>query len=56
MINKNQEAKLILDEMQNYLNSAKYTLFSNTQIVVDRIRMEEFMQQLRQCIGEDDFI
>ena len=48
MTNKNEKAKEILEELEAYLNSAKYAIFSNSQIVVDRVKMEEFIQQLRQ--------
>ena len=48
MINKNEKAKEVLEELEAYLNSAKYAIFSNSQIVVDRVKMEEFIQQLRQ--------
>ncbi|MCI6866414.1 MAG: hypothetical protein MR871_00405 [Lachnospiraceae bacterium] len=48
MTNKNEKAKEVLEELEAYLNSAKYAIFSNSQIVVDRVKMEEFIQQLRQ--------
>ena len=51
--NKIQKANEVLDELETYLNSAKYALFSNTQVTVDRIRMEEYVQQLRQCLKEN---
>ena len=38
--------------MEAYLNSAKYALFSNSQIQVDRVKMEEFLRELRQCIKD----
>ena len=47
MTNKNEKAKEVLEELEAYLNSAKYAIFSNSQIVVDRVKMEEFIQQLR---------
>ena len=50
---KIQKANEVLDELESYLNTAKYALFSNTQIMVDRIRMEEYMQQLRQYLKEN---
>lgn len=53
MINKNQKAIAVLDELEQYLNSAKYALFSNSQIMVDRVRMEEYMQQLRQYLKSE---
>ncbi|MDD6614530.1 MAG: hypothetical protein PUF13_00270 [Lachnospiraceae bacterium] len=56
MINKPEQASLILEEMERYLNSAKYTLFSNTTVMVDRIRMEEYIQELRHCITQDDSV
>ncbi len=48
-----QKANEVLDELEAYLNSAKYALFSNTQVTVDRIRMEEYVQQLRQYMNAD---
>ena len=51
MTNKEEKANEVLDELEAYLNSAKYALFSNTQIMVDRIRMEEYVQQLRQYLN-----
>ena len=53
MTNKNEKAKEVLEELEAYLNSAKYALFSNTQVTVDRIRMEEYVQQLRQHLKEN---
>ena len=53
MINKEEKVNEVLDELEAYLNSAKYALFSNTQIMVDRIRMEEYVQQLRQYMNAD---
>ena len=50
---KLQKANEVLDELEAYLNSAKYALFSNTQVTVDRIRMEEYVQQLRQHLKEN---
>ena len=37
--NKIKKVNEVLDELESYLNSAKYALFSNTQVTVDRIRM-----------------
>ena len=51
--NKIKKANEVLDELESYLNSAKYALFSNTQVTVDRIRMEEYVQQLRQYLNAD---
>ena len=48
---KLQKANEVLDELESYLNSANYALFSNTQVTVDRIRMEEYVQQLRQYLN-----
>ena len=50
---KLQKANEVRDELEAYLNSAKYALFSNTQVTVDRIRMEEYVQQLRQHLKEN---
>ena len=47
---KIQKANEVLDELESYLNTVKYALFSNTQITVDRIRMEEYVQQHRQYL------
>ena len=33
-------------------NSAKYGFCPDTQVTVDRIRMEEYVQQLRQYLKE----
>ena len=51
---KLQKANEVLAELESYLNSAKYALFSNTQITVDRIRMEEYVQQLSQYLKEEN--
>lgn len=47
------EAGQILDEMQEYLNAAKYALLSNRVILVDRAKMEEFVRALRQCLEQE---
>lgn len=48
-----EKANRVLDELQAYLNSARYALFSNSQVIVDRVKMEEFLQELRQYVKED---
>lgn len=42
----------MLEELEAYLNSAKYALFSNSQILVDRVKMEEYLRELRQCVKD----
>ena len=50
---KKHRAEEVLDELESYLNSAQYALFSNSQILVDRVKLEEYVQQLRQYLKED---